>query len=72
MLQRTLTSVAAAVMICAIGAAVIQLAIMVFGFPRPVAIAVLALAALAGLNVLRRNRRAPAAAVRGRRGRGRE
>ena len=72
MLQRTLASAAAAIVICALGAAMIQLTIMIFGLPRPVAITVLSLAALAGLNALRRNRRTPAAAVRGRRGRGRE
>ena len=72
MLQRTLASAAAAIMICAIGAAMIQLTIMIFGLPLPVAITLLSLAALAGLNALRRNRRTPAAAVRGRRARGRE
>ena len=72
MLQRTLTSAAAAIMICAIGAVVLQLTIMIFGFPLPVAITVLSLAALTGLNALRRSRRTPAAAVRGRRAQGRE
>jgi hypothetical protein len=72
MLQRTLAGTAAAILICAIGAAVIQLTIMIFGLPLPVAITVLSLAALTGLNALRRNRRTPAAAVRGRRARGRE
>ena len=72
MLQRTLASAAAAIMICAIGAAMIQLTIMIFGLPLPVAITLLSLAALAGLKALRRNRRTSAAAVRGRRARGRE
>jgi hypothetical protein len=72
MLQRGLTSLAAAIMICAIGAALIQLAMMIFGLSLPVAVTVLSLAAVGGLNWLRRNRRAPAAAVRGRRGRGRD
>ena len=72
MLQRGLTSLAAAIMICAIGAAAAQLAFMMFGLSLPLAITVLALLALAGLGSLRRNRRAPAAAVRGRRARGRE
>jgi hypothetical protein len=72
MLQRGLTSAAAAILICAIGAAVLQLVVMIFGLSVPAAITVLSLAALAGLNSLRRNRRAPMAAVRGRRARGRD
>ena len=58
MLQRALARAAAAIMICAVGAAMIQLAIMILGLSRPVAISVLSLAVLAGLNSLRRRVRA--------------
>lgn len=58
MLQRALARAAAATMICAVGAAMIQLAIMILGLSRPVAITVISLGALAGLNSLRRRVRA--------------
>jgi hypothetical protein len=58
MLQRGLFGVAAAVMICAIGAAVVQLAVLILGMSSPVAITVITLAALVLLNSLRRRLRA--------------
>ena len=58
MLQRAVARAAAAIVICAVGAALIQLAIMILGLSRPVAITVLSLAVLAGLNSLRRRVRA--------------
>jgi hypothetical protein len=58
MLERGLTRAAAVIMACAICAAVLQLAIMILGLPRPAAITMITLAALAGLNWLRRHVRA--------------
>ena len=58
MLQRGLFCAAAAVMACAIGAAVLQLAVLILGMSSPVAITVITLVALAGLNSLRRRLRA--------------
>jgi hypothetical protein len=58
MLERGLTRAAAVIMTCAICAAVLQLAIMILGLPRPAAITMITLAALAGLNWLRRHARA--------------
>jgi hypothetical protein len=60
MIQRGLFCAAAAVMVCAIGAAVLQLAVLILGLSSPVAITVITLVALAGLNSLRRRLR-PAA-----------
>jgi hypothetical protein len=60
MIQRVLFCAAAAVMVCAIGAAVLQLAVLILGMPSPIAITVITLVALAGLNSLRRRLR-PAA-----------
>ena len=54
MLQRGLFCAAAAVMVCAIGAALLQLAVMILSFSSPVAITVIALVALVLLNSLRR------------------
>ena len=54
MVQRVLFCAAAAVMVCAIGAAVLQLAVLIFGMSSPIAITVITLAALALLNSLRR------------------
>ena len=48
MLQRGLFRVAAAVMVCAIGAAVLQLAVLILGMSSPIAITVITLVALAG------------------------
>jgi hypothetical protein len=58
MLQRGLSCAAAAVMICAIGAALLQLAVMILSFSSPVAITVIALMAGVLLNSLRRRIRA--------------
>jgi Flp pilus assembly protein TadB len=60
MLQRGLFWAAAAVMACAIGAAVLQLAVMILGISSPVAITVITVVALVGLNSLRRRLRATA------------
>lgn len=57
MVQRGLFCAAAAVMVCAIGAAVLQLAILILGMSSPVAITVITLVALALLNSLRRRLR---------------
>lgn len=64
MLQRGLACAAAAVMACAIGAALLRLAILVFGLSSPVAITVICLVVLAGLNSLRRRMRGQGAAVK--------
>jgi hypothetical protein len=60
MLQRVLFCAAAAVMVCAIGAAVLQLAVLILGISSPVAITVITLVGLVVLNSLRRRLR-PAA-----------
>jgi hypothetical protein len=57
MIQRGLFCAAAAVMVCAIGAAVLQLAVLILGMSSPVAITLITLLALAGLNSLRRRLR---------------
>jgi membrane protein implicated in regulation of membrane protease activity len=58
MLQRGLFCGAAAVMVCAIGAAVFQLAVMILGMSSPVAITLITLVAVVLLNSLRRRLRA--------------
>jgi membrane protein implicated in regulation of membrane protease activity len=58
MLQRGLFCAAAAVMVCAIGAALLQLAVLILGFSSPVAITVIILVAVILLNSLRRRFRA--------------
>jgi hypothetical protein len=58
MLQRGLFCAAAAVMACAIGAALVQLALLILSFSSPVAITVITLACLVLLNSVRRRRRA--------------
>jgi membrane protein implicated in regulation of membrane protease activity len=60
MLQRGLFCAAAAVMVCAIGAALVQLAVLILGFSSPVAITVITLVAVVLLNSLRRRLRATA------------
>lgn len=60
MLQRGLFCAGAAVMACAIGAALLQLAVLVLSFSSPVAITAFTLVALVGLNSLRRRVRAAA------------
>ena len=60
MLQRGLFCAAAAVMVCAIGAALVQLAVLILGFSSPVAITVITLVAVILLNWLRRRLRATA------------
>ena len=52
MLQRGLFCAAAGVMVCAIGAAVLQSAVLILGMSSPVAITVITLVALVGLNSL--------------------
>lgn len=59
MLQRGFFCAAAVVMACAIGAALLQLAILILGFSSPIAITVVTLAGLVLLNSLRRRLRAP-------------
>jgi membrane protein YdbS with pleckstrin-like domain len=58
MVQRGLFCAAAAVMICATGAALLQLAVMILSFSSPVAITVITLVAVVVLNSLRRRIRA--------------
>jgi membrane protein implicated in regulation of membrane protease activity len=58
MLQRGLFCVAGAVMVCAIGAALLQLAVLIFGMSSPIAITVIAVVAVVVLNSLRRRLRA--------------
>jgi len=58
MLQRGLFCAAAAVMVCATGAALLQLAILILGFSSPVAITLITLVAVVLLNSLRRRVRA--------------
>jgi len=58
MLQRVLFCAAAAVMVCAIGAALLQFALMILSFSSPVAITVITLVAVVMLNSLRRRIRA--------------
>ena len=60
MLQRGLFCAAAAVMVCAIGAALFQLAVLILGFSSPVAITVIILVAVVLLNSLRRRLRGSA------------
>ena len=52
MLQRGLFCAAAAVMVCAIGAALLQLAVMILSFSSPVAITLITLVAVVLLNPL--------------------
>jgi len=58
MLQRGLFCAAAAVMVCAIGAALLQLAFMILSFSSPVAITVITVMTVVLLNSLRRRIRA--------------
>ena len=58
MLQRGLFCAAAAVIVCAVGAALLQLAIMILSFSSPIAITVITLVAVILLNSLRRRIRA--------------
>ena len=58
MLQRGLAYAAATVMICAICAALFQLAILILSFSSPVAVTVITLVTLLLLNSLRRRMRA--------------
>jgi hypothetical protein len=58
MLQRGLFRAAAAVMVCAIGAALLQLAILVFSFSSPLAITAITLVAVTLLHSLRKRMRA--------------
>ncbi|HUB22913.1 MAG TPA: hypothetical protein VMA97_10965 [Streptosporangiaceae bacterium] len=60
MLQRGFFCVAAAVMICAIGAALLQLAVLILGLSSPLAITAITLVAVIVLNSLRRRLRASA------------
>ena len=58
MLQRGLFCAAAAVIVWAVGAALLQLAIMILSFSSPIAITVITLVAVILLNSLRRRIRA--------------
>jgi hypothetical protein len=60
MVQRAMAYVAAVVLICAVGAAVFQLAVQILGFPAPIAVTAITLIAAALLNSLRRHLRAQA------------
>ena len=54
MLSRGLACAAATVMISAIGMAMFQVAVLILGFSSPVAVTVITLVAIVGLNSLRR------------------
>ena len=58
MFQRGLFCAAAAVIVCAVGAALLQLEIMILSFSSPIAITVITLVAVILLNSLRRRIRA--------------
>jgi ABC-type nickel/cobalt efflux system permease component RcnA len=58
MLSRGLFCAAAAVMVCAIGAALLQLAILILSFSAPLAITAITLVAVVVLRSLRRRMRA--------------
>ena len=58
MFQRGLFCAAAAVMVCAIGMALVQLAVLILSFSSPVAIAVITSVAVVALNSVRRRIRA--------------
>lgn len=58
MLSRGLFCAAAAVMVCAVGAALLQLAILVFNFSAPLAVTAITLMAVILLRALRRRMRA--------------
>ena len=58
MLQRGLFCAAAAVIVCAIGAALLQLAVMILSFSSPIAITVITVMAVVLLNSLHRRIRA--------------
>ena len=60
MLQRGLFCAAAAVVVCAIGAAALQLAVLILGMSSPIAITLITLVAVVVLNSLRRRIRATA------------
>lgn len=55
--QRAMAYVAAAIMICAVGAALLQLAVQLVSFPPPIAVPGITLMAAALLNSLRRHLR---------------
>ena len=57
MVQRAMADAAAAIMICAVGAALAQLAVQLLSFPAPIAVPGITLMAAALLNSLRRRLR---------------
>ena len=57
MVQRAMAYVAAAIMICAVGAALLRLAVQLVSFPAPIAVPGITLMAAALLNSLRRHLR---------------
>lgn len=57
MVQRAMTYMAAAVMVCAAGAALLQLAVQILSFPAPIAVPGITVMAAASLNSLRRRLR---------------
>jgi len=60
MLKRGLACAAAAVIACAIGAALLQLVVLILGLSSPAAITVICLVVVVGLNSLRRRMRSAA------------
>ena len=60
LVQRVMACVAATIMICAVGVALLQLVIQVLSFPAPIAVPAIMLMAAALLNSLRRHLRARA------------
>jgi len=60
MVQRVMAYAAATIMICAVGAALLQLAAQILSFPAPIAVTAITLMAAALLNSLRRHLRTQA------------
>ena len=60
MVHRAMANAAATIMICAVGAALLQLAAQILSFPAPIAVTAITLMAAALLNSLRRHLRTQA------------
>ena len=58
--QRAMACVAATIMVCAVGVALLQLVVQILGFPAPIAVTAITFMAAALLNALRRHLRARA------------
>jgi hypothetical protein len=58
-IRRAVTFAAATVMVCAVGAALLQLVVQLLGFPAPIAVTGITVLAVALLSSLRRHLRRP-------------